>query len=79
MTEKFQTYILIETAVDHTLTIQEKLSKIKDIKTVNIITGSFDIIALLEADDAQRIGEIILKEIRPIPGIIHTLTCVVVG
>lgn len=79
MAEKIKTYVLIETAIDHTLNIKDVLSKINEVKAVNIVTGSFDIIVLLEADDSKRIGEIILKEIRPLSGIIRTLTCVVVG
>ena len=77
--QKSQAYLLIETNVSKTLPLEKALIKIKGVKTVSTVTGPFDIIILLEADSPEQIGQIILKKIRLLPGIVRTLTCVVVG
>ena len=44
-------------------------------KSVDAVTGPFDIIAVAEADDLQGIGDLIANGMNGVPGIVKTVTC----
>ena len=68
-------YILIETAVGKTNEVSEALKKIAMMKDVDTVTGPFDIIAVVEADDLPSIGDLISDGMHSVPGIVKTVTC----
>ena len=71
-------YVLIETNVGHTKEIIRILQKIKNVMTVDPVTGPYDIIAVIQAKDLEETGKIITDKIHIIPGIIRTITCLTV-
>ena len=68
-------YILIETAAGETSTVSDALKEMPMMKAVDTVTGPFDIIAVVEADDLSSIGDLISDGMHSIPGIIKTVTC----
>ena len=76
---KGQAYILISTAVDKTESVRDGLAKLPEVKTVQVVTGPYDVIALVEVENILQIGNVLLQKVRRIEGITHTLTCYVVG
>ena len=70
-------YVLIETAVGKTKDVVTALQnqKVKEIKTVDLVTGPYDIIAVVEHDDFNAIGNLVTEKIHPVPGIARTVTC----
>jgi DNA-binding Lrp family transcriptional regulator len=68
-------YILIETAVGKTADVAEALKEIAMMKAVDTVTGPFDIIAVVEADDLPGIGDLISDGMHSVPGIVKTVTC----
>jgi DNA-binding Lrp family transcriptional regulator len=50
----------------------------KGVISAHTVTGPYDIIVLIEAQDLQTIGTIVTEKIRLISGVTRTLTCVVV-
>ena len=68
-------YILIETAVGKTTDVAEALNDITMMKAVDTVTGPFDIIAVVEADDLPSIGDLISDGMHSVPGIVKTVTC----
>lgn len=76
---KGQAYILISTAVDQTESVKSGLSKLPEVKDVHVVTGPYDVIALVEIDNILQMGDLLMRKIRLISGITHTLTCYVVG
>jgi DNA-binding Lrp family transcriptional regulator len=68
-------YILIETAVGKTADVAEALKEIAMMKDVDTVTGPFDIIAVVEADDLPSIGDLISDGMHSVPGIVKTVTC----
>ena len=42
------------------------------------ITGEYDVIALVEAADVPSIGRLIVERVQAAPGVIKTITCLVV-
>lgn len=72
-------YILIDTAVGTIETVQESLRDLAGVRTVDIVTGDFDLIVVAEAPNAQDIGRLVMRDIHGIAGIGQTTTCIVVG
>ena len=70
-------YVLIETAVGKTKNVVAALQnqKVKEIKSVDLVTGPYDIIAVVEHDDFNAIGNLVTEKIHPVPGIARTVTC----
>ena len=69
-------YVLIETAVGELPSVAKTLKLLKGVQTVDIVTGPYDIIALVEGRDLNETSEIVTSHMHTIPGIIRTLTCV---
>lgn len=70
-------YVLIETAVGKTKEVVAALQaqKLKEIKSVDLVTGPYDIIAVVEHDDFNAVGNLVTEKIHPVPGIARTVTC----
>lgn len=76
-------YVLVETEVGRTLAVG---SSVRDLKSANAkvlavdtVTGPFDVIVQLEADDLDLLGKCITEEIQKIDGIQRTTTCLSVN
>lgn len=72
-------YILIETAVGKSRGIVQTLKGIPGMKSVDPVTGPYDIIAVVEAKDLNSIGSSVTNYIHTINGIIRTVTCLSLG
>jgi DNA-binding Lrp family transcriptional regulator len=68
-------FVLIETAVGRNKEVAIALEQLKGIKSVDIVTGPYDIIAVIEATSLNDIGDIVTGKIHPIAGISRTVTC----
>ena len=72
-------YILIETAVGKTNEVASRLRPMPNMKSVDTVTGPFDIIAVVEANDLPSIGNLISEGMHRVPGIVKTVTCLAGG
>lgn len=75
MSEPTRAYILIETAVGKTSEVAEQLRVLDSMKSVDTVTGPFDIIAIAEAESLPAIGDLISEGMHRVPGIVKTVTC----
>lgn len=71
-------FVLIETAVGRNKEVTSALQQIKGVKSVDIVTGPYDIIAILEGENLNDIGDLVTGEIHPITGISRTVTCLAI-
>ena len=71
-------FVLIETTVGKTKEVVSTLGSLKGVQSVNTVTGPYDIIAILEAENLNDIGEIVTGKIHPIAGISRTVTCLAI-
>lgn len=71
-------FILIETAVGKTKEVVSVLEKMKGLKSVDTVTGPYDVIAVIEGENLNDIGDLITGQIHSIDGISRTVTCLVV-
>ncbi|MBI2760096.1 MAG: Lrp/AsnC ligand binding domain-containing protein [Chloroflexi bacterium] len=75
-------YVLIETEVGSAKAVGESMQGLdhKDARVlaVDTVTGPFDVIVQLEADDLDRLGNCITEGIQGIGGVKRTTTCLAV-
>ncbi len=72
-------YLLIETAVGKTRDVANTLSGLTGIATVDVVTGPYDIIAVVSGEDMSVVGDLVTGHIHTVPGVVRTVTCVAVG
>lgn len=72
-------YLLIETAVGKTRDVANTLTGLSGITTVDVVTGPYDIIALVSGEDMSVVGDLVTGHIHTVPGVVRTVTCVAVG
>jgi DNA-binding Lrp family transcriptional regulator len=72
-------YILVETEVGRTQAVGRAMRDLKPsmarVLAVDTVTGPFDVIAQLEADDLDLLGKCITEDIQRVPGVQRTTTC----
>ncbi len=68
-------FILIETAVGKTKEVTTSLEQLAGVKSVDTVTGPYDIIAIIEGENLNDIGDLVTGKIHPISGISRTVTC----
>ena len=71
-------FVLIETDVGKTREVTIALEQLKGMKSVDLVTGPYDIIAIIEAEELNEIGDLITGKIHPIHGISRTVTCLAI-
>lgn len=72
-------FVLIEVQGDHTVSAYKTLTRIAGVKAVYMVSGPYDLIAHVEADDFQQLSQIILSRIRSVDGVTKTNTAIVLS
>ncbi|MFH0847137.1 MAG: Lrp/AsnC ligand binding domain-containing protein [Chloroflexota bacterium] len=68
-------FVLIETVVGKTKDVVGTLKQLPGVKSVDAVTGPYDVIAVIEGETLNDIGEVVTSRIHPVPGISRTVTC----
>ena len=71
-------FVLIEAAVGRSKEVMTAIKQIEEASSVDMVTGPYDVIAILEAETLGEIGDIVTGKIHPIDGISRTVTCLAV-
>lgn len=71
-------YVLIETVGGKSKEVVDALRRVSGIAVADVVTGPYDVIAVAQGNDANSIGRLVLNEVRGIPGITKTMTCLAV-
>lgn len=72
-------YVLITVTAKEVKNALEKLRASQMVQSAQAITGPYDIIATVEAEDMDILGRKITQEVQSIEGVDRTLTCVVMN
>jgi len=67
-------FVLMHVSPLHEYEVFNILSKLPEVIELNPLFGEYDLIAKIEAEDYESIGEIILQKIKTIEGITDTMT-----
>ncbi len=71
-------FVLIETVVGRAQEVVAVLKQLERVKSVDTVTGPYDIIVIIEAETLSDIGNIVTGKIHPVAGISRTVTCLAV-
>ena len=71
-------YIFIETTQGKARAIAQEIDRIPGVKTAHSVTGPYDVVTYVEADSISVLGDFIVTKIQAIPGVLRTLTNVVI-
>ena len=71
-------FVLIETVVGRNKEVLATLRQLQGVKSVDTVTGPYDIIAIIEGETLNDIGDIVTGKIHPIAGISRTVTCLAI-
>jgi len=72
-------YVFIETTPGKSSQLAQSLLKLPGVRMAHAVTGSYDLIALVEAEDVAALGQFLTRQIHRLPGVLKTTTNVVVG
>ena len=71
-------FVLIETVVGRNRKVVTALKQLEGIKSVDTVTGPYDVIAIIEEETLNGIGDLVTAKIHPIGGISRTVTCLAI-
>ncbi len=72
-------FVLIETAVGTTNTVVNNLRLVEGVTSVDAVVGPYDVIAVLEAEDVNTIGELVTSKVHAVGSVVKTMTCLAVS
>lgn len=68
-------FVLIETKVGKTMDVVTALKSVEGVLSADPVTGTYDVIAIVEGADINAVGNLITKKIHTIDGMDKTVTC----
>ena len=71
-------FILIECTIGRSKEVIATLKPLKGVISVNTVTGPYDVIAVIEGESLNEIGDIVTRQFQSVQGITRTVTCLVV-
>jgi DNA-binding Lrp family transcriptional regulator len=71
-------YILIEASIGKARDVARALSKAPSVTHCYLVTGPYDVIAVVEGQDANAVGSVVTSHIHAVPGVARTVTCLAV-
>lgn len=67
-------FVLINTVPANKDEVHNKLLEVAEIIELHLLHGEYDLLAKVQADDLEKIGDVVIKKIRAVNGIIDTRT-----
>lgn len=71
-------YLFVETVAGKTRDVAETLRSLPDIEAVDVVTGPYDIIAIINGDDLVAIGNLVTGKIHKQDGVVRTITSITI-
>jgi DNA-binding Lrp family transcriptional regulator len=71
-------FVFIECMAGKAINVARSVRAIEGVKYAHAATGPYDVIALIEASDLHVMGELVIRTIQNIPGVLRTQTNVIV-
>jgi DNA-binding Lrp family transcriptional regulator len=72
-------YILIEVQVGRAAEVARSLREFDGIMSADVVTGTFDVIARIEAPNMATVADLVTGQVQGIRGVLKTITCVTAG
>lgn len=68
-------FVLIQTALGKATEVSTNIRHIEGVKSAYAVTGPYDVIAVVEAEDFTEMGDIVTTKIARIPGVDRWTVC----
>jgi DNA-binding Lrp family transcriptional regulator len=72
-------YVLIEAEAGAAAGLLVQLRRLPDVSRVDVVTGPYDLVAVIDAADERAIGALVMQQLHPLPGVIRTITCLAIA
>lgn len=72
-------YVLLKIRVGEVGAVVKQLRRVDGVVEADMTFGPYDAVAVVQAEDINRLGNLVYLNIQPVPGILETLTCLVSG
>lgn len=72
-------YVLIQTDSGKAAAVANGIRAIGGVMSTEAVTGPYDVIVFVEAEDVDALGQLVVTAIQPVEGIVRTLTCPVIN
>lgn len=69
-------FVLIDTLSTREHDAYSQLLKVKEIVELNVLFGEYDILAKVEANDLNTLGQVVVDKIRAVEGVMDTKTLI---
>jgi len=73
-----QAFVLIQAGVGMASRVGQAVSAIKGVRSTDVVTGPYDVVARVEAASIDALGRLVVSKIQTVEAIARTLTCPVV-
>lgn len=67
-------YVLITTEIGRSDDVYKSLGELEGVREVDIVAGTYDIVAVVESQSARDIGRIVMDRVQRIDGVMSTVT-----
>jgi DNA-binding Lrp family transcriptional regulator len=71
-------YVLMTTEVGKAIDVVEQLRQLPGVRAADVVTGTYDVVLVLEGGNTSDIGRLVLTEIHGTPGLKGTMTLIAV-
>ena len=68
-------YVLITANAGHALAVVDRLKSQDGVLQVDAITGEYDVIAQVQANDVAGVGRLVVDKVQSSEGVYKTVTC----
>ncbi len=72
-------YVLIQTDSGKAADVANGIRAVGGVMSTEAVTGPYDVIVFVEAEDVDALGQLVVTAIQPVEGIVRTLTCPVIN
>lgn len=74
-----RSYVLIQTDTGRATDIAGAIRGVSGVISTEAVTGPYDVVVLVEVEDIDALGQLVVTAIQSVEGIVRTLTCPVVN
>ncbi len=72
-------YVMASTEVGMAEKVQDELRRVPGVHTADIVSGSYDLVIIVDGPSNEDIGRLVMRDIQGISGVGSTTTFVVIG
>lgn len=73
-----QAIVLVQAEVGESAAVARAVAKLAGVTAADVVTGPYDVIARVEAENIDELGRMVVSSIQSVPSVTRTLTCPII-